>query len=310
MNQSTLHITNRDLTTDYLKSKGILGDYITWREMLCEGKTLSEVGSENFWKIRFDFLKKTYKVTKKTFIDFTLKEYRVLCQKKQQEEIVLWFDNDLHSQINMLALLSWLKNNRNGLNIYLIDSRDLVGKKINSLPKKDILKLLENKILLSVDDIEYADYIWQLYCSDSPLRLETVYKFNPMSPFYHLSSALETHLKRFPSLGNGLNEVENTILETANSNQLKSKHQLIDMLLNKQKTYGYNDFQYLSKLDEFKKLFTTFSPVKLSKKGKQVLEHKLNFYREIRNDDMYLGGAKKYSFLYVENTRKLLQITS
>jgi len=57
MRSSTLHITNGDSTTNYLKKLHFSGDFITWREMLCEGKTTTDVGSEIFWKNRFNFLK-------------------------------------------------------------------------------------------------------------------------------------------------------------------------------------------------------------------------------------------------------------
>ena len=60
MKHSLLHITNGDYTTQRLQKLTIEGDIITWREMLCEGKTSVDVGSENFWKIRFDFLKDSY----------------------------------------------------------------------------------------------------------------------------------------------------------------------------------------------------------------------------------------------------------
>ena len=36
----------------------------------------------------------------------------------------------------------------------------------------------------------------------------------------------------------------------------------------------------------------------------------MNFYSEIRNENSYLGGAKKYSFLFNNEAEKLLQITS
>jgi hypothetical protein len=48
----------------------------------------------------------------------------------------------------------------------------------------------------------------------------------------------------------------------------------------------------------------------LSEKGKQVLENQINFYGQLRDDISYLGGTKKYSFLYQNETKKLLQITS
>ncbi len=314
MKTSILHITNGDSTTNYLKKLHFSGEFITWREMLCEGKTLNDVGSETFWKSRFEFFKTSYKVTKKKFIDYTLKEYRNLCNKKETSEIVLWFEHDLYCQINMLAVISWLKRYRKGYHISLVcsgkveNSKNLLG--LSQLNPAQIDHHYKNRVVLSQDDIEYADYIWQLYCSDSPLRLETVYQFNPMSPFKYLATAIETHLQRFPSIKNGLNNVENTILKTAQNHELTSKNQLIEQLLREQEVLGFGDIQYENKIDGLQKLFTSFNPVKLSKKGKQVLENQINFYGQLRNDISYLGGSKKYSFLYNTESEKLLQITS
>ena len=314
MKASTLHITNGDSTTNYLKKLRFSGEFITWREMLCEGKTTTDVGSESFWKNRFDFLKTVYKVNKPTFIEFTLKEYRNLCKKKEQNEIVLWFEPDLFCQINMLAVLSWIKRYRKGYEICLVsagtDAKSHKNTGFSLLSEEQINLLYKNRVLLSQDDIEYADYIWQLYCSDSPLRLETVYNFNPMSPFQHLESAIEAHLKRFPSIENGLNFVENNILKTANSHQFKSKQELITNLLREDDIYGFGDLQYENHLKNLHKLFSSFNPVKISKKGKEVLEKKLNFYGQIRTEYTDLGVSKKYSFLYQSSSDKLLQITS
>ena len=314
MAATILHITNGDSTTNYLKKLNYSGDFITWREMLCEGKTSTEVGSESFWKDRFNFFKSSYKVTKQKFIDYTLKEYRALCNKKDTKEIVLWFEHDLFCQINMIAVISWLKRYRKGYHISLVCSGKVKGsKKLKSLValnQTQIKSHFKNRVVLTQDDIEYADYIWQLYCSDSPLRLETVYKYNPMSPFQYLASALEAHILRFPSLENGLNKLENTILKTAAKETYTSKKQLIGALLKDQDVYGFGDLQYNHKIHHLKKLFQSFNPVKLNKKGKEVLEHQINFYGQLRTEDAYLGGAKKYSFLFNSQSKKLLQITS
>ena len=314
MNTSLLHITNGDITTKYLKKLKLKGDFITWREMLCEGKTITDVGSEDFWKTRFDFLKTSYKISKKKFIDYTLKEYRTLCKSKQQKEIVLWFEHDLFCQINMLAVISWLKRYRKGYQISLISGEKLDNSKklfaLSELTPDQIQDHFKNRIELSQDDIEYADYIWQLYCSDSPLRLETVHQFNQKSPFRHLADALKSHLLRFPSIENGLNVVENSILKTVKENKFTSKEQLVGNLLQNQENYGFGDIQYYNRLDKMNKLFTSFNPVKVSKKGRQTLYNQMNFYAQIRSDFSYLGGAKKYSYLHNNTTGKLLKITS
>jgi len=300
----TLHITNGDATTVALQKSSINGEIITWREMLCEGKTLTEVGSEDFWKTRFDYLQTSYKLTKKKFIDFTLKEYRNLCQQKQQDEIILWFSDNLHDQINLLAIINWLKKHRNGRQISLIDT----NKKLNP---NNLNLYLNKKLILTKDDIEYADYIWQLYCSDCPLRLETAHQFNTNSPFANLEKTIKNHLLRFPSIENGLNLIENKILATTENNIFNTKQELINHLIVNEEPYGFSEIQYKTKIADLKKLFTTsFNPVKISKLGKQVLENQVNYYGKIRSELAYLGGAKKYSYLYLSSDDKLLKITS
>lgn len=311
---TSLHITNGDFTTANLQQAQIQGEIITWREMLCEGKTLNHVGSETFWKTRFDFLQSSYKVSKRKFITYTLKEYRNLCNQKQQKEIVLWFDTNLSSQINMLAVISWLKRYRQGRKITLIQggklSKNNKEKKISELTLLQISNAFNTRVELTKDDIEYADYIWQLYCSDCPLRLEMAHELNLSVVFTNLRKAIKTHLLRFPSIKTGLNNLETNILETITKNQFKNKNQLINTLLREQQVYGFTDLQYQIKIEELKKLFTNFSSLEINKTGKAILNHQLNYYGKIRNDISFLGGTQKYNYLCINTTNKLLKIAS
>ncbi len=314
MKTSTLHITNGDSTTNYLKKLNFQGDFITWREMLCEGKTSTDVGSEHFWKSRFDFLKQSYKVTKKQFIDLTLKEYRNLCNHKSQEEIVLWFEYDLFCQINMIAVISWLKRYRKGRKISLVCSGEVKGSNkllgLAELTEKQLKEQYQNKTELTIDDIEYADYVWQLYCSDNPIKLQNVYQYQQNTTFKYLIDSLLVHLQRFPSIGNGLNNVENSILDITANSTLNSQDELIRELLQQENQYGFGDLQYKKQINDLKDYFSSFSPVKLNKTGIKVQQQLLNTYANMRNDFSFLGGAKKYNFLYDDTTQKLLKITS
>ena len=287
------------------------GDVITWREMLCEGKTETSVGSESFWKTRFEFLNKNYKVSKSWFIDKTLKEYRTLCNHKQEDRIVLWFDFDLFDQINMLAVISWLKTHRPYAEISLVSSEaeensvNITG--LGELDNEQLRKLYTNRTLLTQDDIEYADYVWQLYCSDNPIRLENLKDFDSFQ-FSHLSGAIEAHLMRFPTIRNGLNEVENNILRLARNAKPKTKVEVLDTVLRNQGRYGFGDTQYDRIMTKLKPLFTNFNPVKLSKKGMEILEGKTSYYACIQENDAYLGGALKYNFLYNSETNRIRKL--
>ena len=308
---SLLHITNGDSFTERLKTLGIKGDIITWREMLCEGRTETNVGSESFWKTRYEYLHKNYKISKSWFIEKTLKEYRSLCNHKQQDQIVLWFEYDLFCQINMLAVVSWLKTHRKYANISLVCSgkEDKTDKMygLNELNKEQLLDLYKHRTHLSQNDIEYADYVWQLYCSDNPIRLENLQDFGEFE-FKYLSSAIKAHLQRFPTIKNGLNSVENMVLNVSVNEKPKSKKGLIGSILQNQGLYGFGDTQYERIVTTLKPLYSTFNPVRLTKKGKEILEGKTSYYSNIRDSEAYLGGSLKYSFLYNTESDRILKL--
>ena len=309
--KSLLHITNGDSFIERLENLPVKGDIITWREMLCEGKTLSNVGSESFWKTRFEFLNKNYRISKSWFVEKTLKEYRSLCNHKQQDQIVLWFEYDLFCQINMLAVLSWLKTYRRHAEISLVcsgkeDDTDRLYA-LNDLSDEKVLSLYENRTVLSQDDIEYADYVWQLYCSDNPMRLENLMDFGNFQ-FDYLSDAIKSHLQRFPSIKNGLNAVENNILQIAVDQKPKSKKEFTGQVLRNQGYYGFGDSQYDRLITNLRPLFSSLNTVRLSKKGKAVLAKKENYYSALRNEDYYLGGALKYGFLFNTDTHRILKL--
>lgn len=309
--KSLLHITNGDSFTSKLKTLDLKGDIITWREMLCEGKTLCNVGSESFWKTRFEFLNKNYKISKSWFVEKTLKEYRSLCNHKQQDHIVLWFEYDLFCQINMLAVLSWLKTHRRHAEISLVcsgkedDSDRLYA--LNDLSDEKLLNLYENRLTLSQDDIEFADYVWQLYCSDNPIRLENVITHNPFQ-FKYLADALKAHLRRYPTIKNGLNALENKVLSTVENKNLESRPELLKTLLGNQGFYGFGDSQYERIISTLRPLIGSFNPLRLTKKGREVISNRMNYYSQIRDSQQYLGGSLKYNFLYNSDTKRILKL--
>ena len=308
---SVLHITNGDNFTQRLHNLNLKGDIITWREMLCEGKTLPNVGTETFWKTRFDFLHKNYKVSKSWFIEKTLKEYRSLCNHKQQDQIVLWFEYDLFCQVNMLAVISWLLTHRKYAEISLVcsgneDSSDKMYS-LNELTDEQLQNLYKNKKVLTQDDVEYADYVWQLYCSNNPIRLENLSDFKDFQ-FDYLGDAVKTHLQRFPSIANGLNDMENTILRLALDKKPKSKSEFMETILKNQGNLGFGDTQYERALTRLKPLISNLNPVRLSKKGKEILEGKTSYYSCIQDNDVYLGGALKYNFLFNTSANRILKL--
>lgn len=146
-----------------------------------------------------------------------------------------------------------------------------------------------------------------MYCSNNPIRLENLSDYEDFQ-FDYLGDAVKTHLKRFPSIANGLNEMENNILKLGFDKKPATRNEFLGTILKNQGNLGFGDSQYDRALTRLKPLFSAFNPVRLSAKGREILEGKTSYYSCIQDNDVYLGGSLKYNFLYNTESSRILKL--
>lgn len=262
----TLHILNGDSTAEIFSKSSILGDIIVWREMLCEGSIQDEIGSDDFWKSRYTFFENEFDIKKLEYYDKTIKEIVKLDDLSNYNEVVLWFEYDLFCQVNLLALCTYLlKSFRKDINYYLVCTGKEKGKNqlqsLSDYNSKDYKFLFENKLKLTKNNLLFAETCWNLYVENDFEKLKN-FDFNKSSKFAYLQLAINQHLQRF-SKQNGLNQIENKILEIINSG-LTDKNQIVKQLLlwqHKETIYGFGDLQYFRLLKKLKPYYTNENDV-------------------------------------------------
>ncbi|WP_103068575.1 DUF1835 domain-containing protein [Aquimarina sediminis] len=312
MGKNTLHITNGDSLTNRLKEINLVtGEFFVWREMLCEGPTEIKIETENSIKTRKTFLKKYYRIPHSDYEEKFVSQLKKLDDLSKYNEIILWFEYDLFCHINMIAAISLLlRKEIKDTPIYLVCSGRIEHEKklfgLCELSDALLKDQYQNKILLNIDDLEFASHVWTLYCESKPQKIAGQIKRN--SSFEYLSICLRAHLQRFPNMLTGLNVLEHNILEMVDNYQIKNVKQLMGYALEYQGYYGYGDMQMkrvLARLFQF--LNQTKDQLLLSERGKLALQHKKNFYNtQILN--WYYGGVKKYDYLYNDETHSLLKL--
>lgn len=112
---------------------------------------------------------------------------RVRRAEREKEEIVTWFDTDLFCRLNAACLVSVVPD---------AHITNAVGLHTERAPLR---QLFETRVLLSP---RFAD-VWRAYVGDDPRAL---------LPFVDAFPWVKLHLARFPSAGNGLDLVEESIL--------------------------------------------------------------------------------------------------
>jgi len=256
---NTIHIVNGDAVVPILTGSGIEGDIIVWREMLCDGPVYVKVGSDEFWKKRLDYFEKELDVSKLEYFDKTIKELLKLEDLSNYNELVMWFEFDLFCQVNLMALCTFLyKNYRKTITYNLVCTGKEEGSdrlySLTDFSPEDFKELYNNKLKLNKTDLEYAKKCWEAYSKNNIEKI-AAFDFSENTKFSYFELAMKQHLKRFQTI-NGLNEIQNKILETIDSSALTAKEIVQNLLIwqHQETVYGFGDMQYflyLKKLHSF-----------------------------------------------------------
>ncbi|MDH3323925.1 MAG: DUF1835 domain-containing protein [Flavobacteriaceae bacterium] len=273
----TLHILNGDSTAESFAKSSLQGDVLIWREMLCEGALHKNIGSDTFWKRRYDFFENELGIEKIEYFDKTIKEIIKLDDLSKYSEVVLWFEYDLFCQINLLGACTYLlKSFRKDIRYYLICTGKEKGKQqlqsLTDYHPNHYQTLFDNKIKLSRNNLLFAETCWNLYVENDADKLKS-FDFKGHPKFEYLPMAIEQHLQRFPGK-NGLNQIETKILEIIDAG-ISDKKDIVKALLfwqAKETVYGFGDQQYSLILDQLKAYYIDKNGViLLNDKAKELI---------------------------------------
>jgi len=253
-----LHILNGDSTAESFNDTGLDGDIIVWNAVLSEGPVEENTASGSFWKARMAFICEAFGETpegyQKKMLDGLVK------LSEPWDEINLWFEFDLHCQLNMLGVMTYLKKQTNLSQpaIYLICPSDYPGKEnfrgIGELNGEELEYLYDNiRVQLSAIDFIVAEEAWSIYVSKDAGKLRDYLNTNNFWGSLHLlKPALQAQLKRLQLNKNGLNDVEQKLLDIYNGGA-KTREQLYAAFWQTEKIYGMGDMEinlHLNRLQE------------------------------------------------------------
>lgn len=217
--ENILHILNGEATRSSFEDTGLDGDIMVWHEVLSEGPLEENIASGSFWRKRSDWICKMFGETPDGYEEKVISQLSKL--NEPYEEFNLWFEFDLHCQVNMLGVIMMLSK-RTDLStpaIYLICPDSYPGiddfKGMGQLDSDELDYLYDNiRVQLGEPDFVIAAEAWRVYTKNNLTELnkwlnETHYWGN----LHCLKRALQAHAKRLEMNANGLNYVEQKLLD-------------------------------------------------------------------------------------------------
>ena len=203
-----LNITNGDSAAGTLSEAGIDGKIIAWRDVLHEGPVDASLSLEELSKQRARF------ISEQGWDDFAhvsgnfAERDRVIQHLDYFDEVVLWFEDDLYDQLQLIQLLDHFAGGAaRGKRVSLI----VVDGYIPPLSVQQLKALDDKRASVTPEQLDLGQRAWRAFGSPDPTSISRLLDGNT-SPLPYLARALIRHLEEFPATDNGLSRSEREAL--------------------------------------------------------------------------------------------------
>jgi len=209
-----LHITNGDHAADLLRSSGIGGDVLAWRDPMHHGPFPAELDLDAVSEVRARYLAGEHDPAA-IQADFRQRN-DTLRSAGRYDEVILWFEHDLLDQLQLLQLLDWFTTAERGsalLTVICIDRFPSVVpfRGLGQLTAAQIGSLLPTRLPVTAEQLATARAGWAAFRAADPATL-LHFLGGDLTALPFLRAALQRHLQEYPWSSDGLSRTERQVM--------------------------------------------------------------------------------------------------
>jgi hypothetical protein len=229
MTSRFLHVANGTCTTALIDKAGIPGVRSIWSDPLYEGPVPGRISDAELVDVRRRYLSGAIEDLDR--VDQVLDEVdpvndlrrwrETIAAHQAYDELVLWFEHDLFDQLNLVQLLSWIREQIPAdKTVSLICIGSFPGrpafKGLGELSPGELASLFETRQPVDAAQYNLAVRAWRAFREPSPAALEELIQTDP-SALPYLAPALGRFLQEYPWTIDGLSRTERRLLRLAES---------------------------------------------------------------------------------------------
>lgn len=212
-----LHITNGDSAATGIRATRIPGEVMAWRDVLVEGPVPGGVGDEALRVIRAGFLAEQGWATYEEALADQVARDNILAGLGADDEVVLWFEHDLHDQLQLLQILDRLARRDSGARVWLIGINQFPGVDVfhglGQLSPAQLASLWDTRRPITPEQRDLARSGWVAFRAPDPGPLIALTRGDTSAlPF--LGAALSRLSQEYPDVASGLSRTEREILQS------------------------------------------------------------------------------------------------
>src|SRR5438067_5613068 len=200
-----LHIHNGDSVATTARRANLPGRHLPFRESLIAGPVAAALPAHDWIESRARFLAESYDENLLRVRNDLLNQEKTLDAARHEDEVILWFEHDLFCLIHFIYLLRRLTKSRH---LTMIWSPSPLG----AADESELLDFYNSRGAVPQPMLRAAAEAWGAYTSADAMVLNQ-FLGSSAGEFAFLNDGFRLHASRFPSVRNGLGEVEKRALE-------------------------------------------------------------------------------------------------
>ncbi|CAA9553318.1 MAG: hypothetical protein AVDCRST_MAG49-2025 [uncultured Thermomicrobiales bacterium] len=215
--EKTLHVANGDVVADLLAETDIRGEVLVWRDVLSEGPVPPDLSLVNLGAARARFLdERGWMPYLAARADLAKRDSILSFVPRLRDELVLWFEHDLHDQLQLIQILDRFgARGPEKLRISLVTADRYPGIEpfhgLGQLDADQLSGLFPTRSEIGMDHCRLARRAWQAFRASDPTEIER-FLGEDTSALPFLAPALRRHLAQFPAADTGLSMTETLTL--------------------------------------------------------------------------------------------------
>ena len=207
-----LNITNGESAAAKLREAGIRGEIIPWQDVLHEGPVNASLSLSDLSELRALFIsERGWDDFAHVSGDFAQRD-RMLGKLDRFDEILLWFEDDLHDQLQLLQLLDFFSRADRKAKLSMIVIKGYLA----SLTSASVAELEPRREPVSEAQLQLGKRAWAAFGSTDPSAIARIVE-SETSALPFIAPALTRHLEEFPGLDDGLSRSEREALTAIQS---------------------------------------------------------------------------------------------
>jgi len=209
-----LHVANGTSTTMTIEAAGIPGAVSIWADPLHDGPVPAGVTDEELIALR-GYLPGPNDPAPDPVLD--VRNWRAVIERQDAyDELILWFEHDLFDQLNLIQLLTWIREHVPDAVVSLICIGSFPGRPnfhgLGELTPAELAPLFDARQPVADAQYQLAARGWRAFREPTPEALDALRRSDTSAlPF--LAGSITRFLQEYPWTTDGLSRTERRLLE-------------------------------------------------------------------------------------------------